>query len=233
MNSEIKDKTNWQPNSPIFADRLDAGWRLGEELRLRGYGDEPAVVVAIPRGGVPVALAVAQAIHATLEIIIPRKLRLPDDPGTSFGAITPDGTMILDLPLVEEKQLTIYTIKQVALETLEEVRRQMRTYCGECPPLELAGQTAILVDDGLSSGFTMLAAVRALHRLQPARMAVAVPVSSLGSLDRLVSQVDDLICLVERDDSTFSVADCYQSFDDLTDAQVQAFLAQAQTGRQV
>ena len=166
---------DWQPNAPIFSDRLEAGRQLGEELRLRGYGDEPTLVIAIPRGGVPVGHAVAQAIGAQLSLIIPRKLPIPDDPETSFGAITPDGTMILNLPLLEEQQLPVDVIKRVALETLSEVRRQMQTYCGESPSLDLIDKTAILVDDGLSSGFTMLAAVRAIRRHEPVRVVVAVP----------------------------------------------------------
>lgn len=215
---------DWQPNAPIFSDRLEAGRQLGEELRLRGYGDEPTLVIAIPRGGVPVGHAVAQAIGAQLSLIIPRKLPIPDDPETSFGAITPDGTMILNLPLLEEQQLPVDVIKRVALETLSEVRRQMQTYCGESPSLDLIDKTAILVDDGLSSGFTMLAAVRAIRRHEPVRVVVAVPVSTFSSVDRLEPQVDELIYLMERDDATLSVSSCYKDSDNLTDEQVRAFL---------
>lgn len=215
---------DWQPNAPLFSDRLEAGRQLGEELRLRGYGDEPTLVIAIPRGGVPVGHAVAQAIGAQLSLIIPRKLPIPDDPETSFGAITPDGTMILNLPLLEEQQLPVDVIKRVALETLSEVRRQMQTYCGESPSLDLIDKTAILVDDGLSSGFTMLAAVRAIRRHEPVRVVVAVPVSTFGSVDRLEPQVDELIYLMERDDATLSVNSCYKDSNNLTDEQVQAFL---------
>ena len=215
---------DWQPNAPLFSDRLEAGRQLGEELRLRGYGDEPTLVIAIPRGGVPVGHAVAQAIGAQLSLIIPRKLPIPDDPETSFGAITPDGTMILNLPLLEEQQLPVDVIKRVALETLSEVRRQMQTYSGESPSLDLIDKTAILVDDGLSSGFTMLAAVRAIRRHEPVRVVVAVPVSTFGSVDRLEPQVDELIYLMERDDATLSVNSCYKDSNNLTDEQVQAFL---------
>jgi putative phosphoribosyl transferase len=215
---------DWQPNAPLFSDRLEAGRQLGEELRLRGYGDEPTLVIAIPRGGVPVGHAVAQAIGARLSLIIPRKLLIPDDPETSFGAITPDGTMILNLPLLEEQQLPVDVIKRVALETLSEVRRQIQTYCGEPPSLDLIDKTAILVDDGLSSGFTMLAAVRAIRRHEPARIVVAVPVSTFSSVDRLEPQVDELVYLMERDDATLSVNSCYKDSDSLTDEQVRAFL---------
>jgi putative phosphoribosyl transferase len=221
-----------QPEGPIFADRLEAGRQLGEELRLRGYADEPALVIAIPRGGVPVGHAVAQAIGAPLALIIPRKLPIPDNPETSFGAITPDGTMVLNLPQLEEKQLSVDVIKRVALETLSEVRRQMETYYAEPLPLDLTDKVAVLVDDGLGSGFTMLAAVRALHRHKPARVVVAVPVSTFSSADQLSSQVDELVCLVERDDATFSVASYYEDSDDLTDEQVRALLQNSHSDAQ-
>jgi len=224
MSPRTDHPTDWQPDMPIFADRVEAGRQLGEELKLRGYGEMPTVVVAIPRGGVPVGHAVARAVGATLEIIIPRRLTIPDEPQLTFGAITPDGTMVLDLPLVESRRLTTLDIKRVAMETLAEVRRQRRAYRGQDTPLELIGKTVILVDDGLSSGFTMLAAVRAIHRHQPSRVVVAVPVSSLGSLDRLLTQVNELVCLVERDNENFAVAHCYRDFSDLTDDQVRAFL---------
>lgn len=228
MSSQGKCKTNKRSYGPMFVDRLDAGRQLGEELRLRGYVDEPSVVIAIPRGGVPVGYAVAQTLGSALQIIIPRKLLDPDDPQTSLGAITPDGTMVLNLPVVERQQLTPHDIKRVAMTTLAEVRRQVRAYLNGAL-LDLYGKTIILVDDGCSSGFTMLAAVRALRRHEPARLVAAVPVSPVGSLDRLASQVDDLICLVERDDEAFAVADSYENFDDLTDGQVKNFLVRAQT----
>ena len=227
----IEDKLDRKPNAPIFVDRLDAGRQLGEELRLRGYGDEPAVVLAIPRGGVPVGRAVAQAIGAFLAIIVPRKLPLPSDPDTAFGAITPDGTLLLNKPLIERVQLQVDEIKRVAVETLSEARRQVQAY-GDCPPLDLAGKTAILVDDGLMSGFTTLAAVRAVYRYEPARVVVAVPVGSFSAIDRLKPQVDDLVCLVEQDDTQDAMACAYQNFVDLTDDQVRAFLQDARARRQ-
>ena len=218
---------DWTPNSPIFTDRLDAGRQLGEELRLRGYQDEPAIVLAIPRGGVPVGFAAAQAIGVPLEIIIPRKLRVPGDPGTVFGAITPEGVLLLDLPLAERLELEADEVRRVAVEVLAEVRRQMKTYCGDCPPPDLAGKTAILVDDGLISGFTMLAAVRAVRHHEPERVVAAAPVGTFSAVDRLTPQVDDLVCLAERDDMGFAVSSAYTDFAALTDDQVRAFLQRA------
>lgn len=221
-----------KPNTPIFADRLDAGRQLGEELRLRGYGDEPALVLSIPRGGVPVGYAAAQAIGAPLEIVIPRKLSLPDDLTAGFGAITPGGAVLLNLPLVERLELEAEEIKRVAIETLSKVRRLMLAYRGDCLPPDLAGKTAILVDDGLISGFTMLAAVRAIHHDEPERIVVAVPVGGSSAIDRLRPHVDDLICLVEREDTDSALSHTYQDFADLTDDQVRALLQNASTRRE-
>ena len=223
---------DWLPNAPVFADRLDAGRQLGEELRLRGYGDEAALVLAIPRGGVPVGYGVAQAIGAQLAIIVPRELPLPSDSETSFGAVTPDGTLLLDKPLIERVQLPAEEIKRVAMETMSEASRQMQAYCGDCPPLDLAGKTAILVDDGLVFGFTTLAAVRAVWHYEPARVVVAAPVGSFSIIDWLEPQVDDLVCLVEQDDTEFVIARAYQDFTGPTDDQVRAFLQDARKRRQ-
>ena len=220
---------DWKPNAPIFADRLDAGRQLGEELRLRGYGDEPAIVLAIPRGGVPVAHTVAQALGTPLEVIIPGKLRLTSESETAFGAITPDGTLLLDPSQVESLDLEAEEIKRLAAETLSEMRRQTQVYCDKRPPLDLEGKTVILVDDGLASGFTMLAAVRAVRRHTPARVVVAVPVSPFSAVDRLAPLVDDLVCLVERDDTGYAIAHAYTDLADLSDDQVCTFLRGMQT----
>ncbi len=222
---------DWKPNAPVFADRLDAGRQLGEELQLRGYGDEPARVLAIPRGGVPVGYVVAQTIGAPLGIIIPGKLPVPNDPETSFGAITPDGKLFLNLPVVERLQSDPEEIKRVAVETLSKVRCQMQAYGGDCLPLDLADETIILVDDGLNTGFTMLVAVRAVRRREAARVVVAVPVGTFGATDRLTPQVDDLACLVEQDSTGFAITRAYQDFAALSDDQVLAFLQNAKTRR--
>jgi putative phosphoribosyl transferase len=220
---------DWRPNAPLFVDRLDAGRQLGEELRLRGYGDEPAVVLAIPRGGVPVGFAVTQALGVPLETIISRKLSIPSDPQIGLGAITPDGKLLLNLPQLESLSFTAEEIKQVAMETLSEIQRLTQIYGSTYPLLDLDNKTVILVDDGVASGFTMLAAVRAVRRHEPARIVVAVPVGSFSSLDRLKPQVDDLVCLAERDDTAFALADAYVDFAELTDDQVHALLQDAQS----
>lgn len=220
---------DWKPNAPVFADRLDAGKQLGEELQLRGYGDEPAIVLAIPRGGVPVAHGVTQILGTPLEVIIPGKLRLPSEPETAFGAIAPDGTLLLDLSQVESLALEAEEIKRLAAETFSEMRRQMETYRNKRSPLDLEGKTVILVDDGLASGFTMLAAVRAVRHHAPARVVVAVPVSPFSAVDRLAPLVDDLVCLVERDDTDYAIARAYTDLADLSDDQVCTFLWDVQT----
>lgn len=219
-----------EPHAPVFADRLDAGRQLGEELRLRGFEDEPALVLAIPRGGVAVGQAVAQTIGASLGVIIPGKLPVPGDPETSFGAITPDGKLFLDLQQVKRLALEPEQIKHVAMEAFAQVRKQMQAYYGDQSPIEMTDKTVILVDDELLTGFTMLAAVRAVFRHEPARVVVAVPLGTFSAIDRLLSQVDDLICLLEKDEASLSLADIYQDFADLSDEQVKALLQHARPG---
>jgi putative phosphoribosyl transferase len=175
-----------------------------------------------------VGLAVTQVLGTPLETIISLKLSIPSDPQTSIGAIAPDGKLLLNLPQIESLQLEAEEIKQVAMETLSEIQRLTQIYGSTYRLLDLDSKIVILVDDGLVSGFTMLAAVRAVRRHEPARVVVAVPVGSFNSLDRLKPQVDDLVCLAERDDSAFALADAYMDFADLTDDQVHALLQDAQ-----
>ena len=209
---------------PVFADRLDAGQQLAEEMLHRGYADEDAVILAIPRGGVPVAYPVAKALRTPLDLIIPRKIPIPGNPEAGFGAVTADGTVILNQPLVAQLGLPPEVIARLAQQILVEVRRRGEEYRGYRSPPELKGRTAILIDDGLASGFTMIAAIRAAIRQEPAKVVVAVPVSPASSARRVEPLVDELICLITRETRSFAVASFYQYFPDLTDDEVKAYL---------
>ena len=213
---------------PVFADRLDAGQQLAAKMLDRGYGGEDAVVLAIPRGGVPVAYPVAKALGAPLDLIIPRKLPIPGNPEAGFGAVTADGTVILNQPLVAQLGLPPEEIAALAQQVLGEVRRRVEEYRGRRPPPELKGKTAILMDDGLASGFTMIAAIRAARRQEPAKVVVAVPVSPASSVRRVEPLADELVYLIVRETRSFAVASFYQRFPDLTDDEVKAYLRAAE-----
>ncbi len=213
--------------SPVFTDRLGAGRQLAEELLRRGYSGENTVVLAIPCGGVPVAYSVAKALRAPLDLIIPRKIPIPSNPEAGFGAVTADGTVILNQPLVAQLSLPPEEIAALAQRVLGEVQRRGQEYRGNRPPPELKGKTVILIDDGLASGFTMIAAVRAARRQEPTKVIVAVPVSPASSVRRVEPLVDELVCLITRETRSFAVASFYQHFPDLTDDEVKTYLQDA------
>jgi predicted phosphoribosyltransferase len=210
-----------------FRDRFQAGQRLGWALEI--YRGEPVIVLGIARGGVVVAYPIAEALDAPLDVIIPRKLPLPFSPEAGFGAMSEDGVMVLNQPLVKRVRLSAEEINRIAEEVLAEIQRRVREYRGERPPPELKDRVVILVDDGLATGYTMMAAIQSARKQSPARISVAVPCSPAGTLERIRPLVDDLFCLMAPDTDTFAVASFYQDFHDLSDDEVKQLLARRRT----
>jgi len=211
------------PRRPFFEDRQAAGRALASVLSERYVGVE-GIALAIPRGGVPVAFEVAQALEIPLDVVVPRKIPIPWEPEAGFGAVTADGTVLLNEPLVAQLGLTEPQIRQLAAQVKEEVRRRLKVYRGNQPMPDLKGKTAFLVDDGLASGFTMLTAVRSVRRGEPREIVVAVPVSPRRSVKVVEPEADDLICLIVQESAPFAVASFYRAFPDLSDEQVIACL---------
>lgn len=204
-----------------FKDRRDAGKQLAG--RLTGV-DRDAIVLAIPRGGVPVGYEVAKRLDAPLDIIVPRKLPIPWNTEAGFGAVTPDGTMVLNDDMVARLGLTAYEIREISEEVLAEVRRRVMEYRGDRPYPDVKGKTVIVVDDGLASGYTMIAAVRSIKNKSPSKVIVAVPVSPADSARRLRKEADEVVCLIEQPYGAFAVASYYREWVDLTDEEVKAYL---------
>jgi len=210
---------------PPFRDREEAGQKLAEQLSF--LAGESVIVLAIPRGGVPVGYEVARAVQAPLEVITPRKLPIPWDPEAGFGAITPDGTLVLNAELVKQLGLRRDLIEGVAAKVQAEVRRREAVYRGHRPFPDLKDKVVLLIDDGLASGYTMIAAVQSVRKHQPAKVTVAVPCSPKDSLGRVARVADQVVALVVKDSASFAVADFYGRFPDLTDAQVLGCLHRA------
>lgn len=205
----------------LFNDRKDAGKKLADRLG-QGQWERPAVF-AIPRGGVPIGCEIARKLHAPLDLIIPRKLPIPYNPEAGFGAVAPDGTVVLNEELVVQLGLEKPHIDSIVMAVLDEVQRRIREYqLG--PPLDPKGRTVIVVDDGLASGYTMIAAVRALKKKGPRKVVVAVPCSPRTSVERLEEEADEVICLTVQEGGAFAVASYYEKFPDLTDGEVLADL---------
>ncbi|MCI2808532.1 phosphoribosyltransferase [Eoetvoesiella caeni] len=210
--------------SPFFSDREDAGRQLGAAMPVHYRGREDVIVLGLPRGGVPVAREVVKALDAPLDVLVVRKLGLPGHQEYAMGAIAPGGITILDDWVVRNMGVTPEAIDRVRDAEQAELERRQERYRRGRPPLELAGKTAILVDDGLATGSTMRAAVAAVRRLDAAAVVIAVPVSSAEACETLGRQVDEIICLFTPD-LFQAVGKWYAAFPQTSDEEVSKILA--------
>jgi len=208
-----------------YADRADAGRTLATSLA--GFADRSDVIVlGLPRGGVPVAAEVARALHAPLDVFLVRKLGVPGNPELAMGAIAEGGVEVLNAPLLAQLDLPEDEVRQAAADQRVELDRQGRTFRGTRPAPDLAGRVVILVDDGLATGATMDAAVTAARHLTPARVIVAVPVGARDACARLSRIADEVVCPYTPHWFQ-AVGQWYARFDQTTDEEVQALLAQS------
>lgn len=211
----------------IFKDREHAGKELGKLLSEK-YRNKGVIVLAIPRGGVPVGVYTALELKAELDMIITRKIQIPWNPEAGFGAVTIDGTIVLNPPLVERLGLKRDEIEELAKKVIEEMKRRTKEFRGDSPPPKIQGRTVIVVDDGLASGYTMVAAVKSIRKENPGKIVVAVPVSPRRSLSLVEKFVDELVCIIISDAYMFAVADYYENWYDLTDEDVKRYMAEYQ-----
>jgi len=193
--------------------------------KLKEYKGKDVFVFAIPRGGVPVAYEVAKFLEAPLDVIVVRKIPIPWNPEAGFGAVAPDGTLYLNEEMVADLNLDQKTIKKLADEVLEEIKRREKIYRGEKPFPEVKNKIVIVIDDGLASGYTMMAAVNFLKKQKPAKIIVASPTISEGAHNEVKPLVDELISLFIQKDYPYAVASFYEEWYDLTDEEVMNYLA--------
>lgn len=207
-----------------FADRLEAGRLLADELSLRGMTDE-AVILALSRGGVPVGFAVADRLHLPLDVIVARKLGVPWQPELAMGAIA-GAERVLDSGMIRELRIGDEDLEEVAEREQAEMRRRENLYRAGEPALGLKGLTAILIDDGLATGNTMRAAIHHVRRFKPSKVIVGVPVGSRAACDLLRDEADELVCLATPD-LFFAVGEWYTDFRQVRDSEVQKLLTEA------
>jgi predicted phosphoribosyltransferase len=217
------------PDAPAFRDRQDAGRRLGEELAERAYADQPDVLVlALPRGGVPVAYEVARLLNAPLDVFLVRKLGVPGHEELAMGAIATGGGVVLNPDVVLHAGIDADDIERVARGEWTELERRERAYRGDRPAPDIHGKQVILVDDGLATGATMRAAVRAVRKQEPSKLIVAVPVAAPRTCESLRAEADDVVCAVTPEHFA-AVGMWYGDFSATSDLEVRTLLAEATT----
>lgn len=209
---------------PRFLDRREAGQLLARQLTSYG-GRDDVVVLALPRGGVPVAFEVARELRAPLDVFLVRKLGVPWQPELAMGAIAGRGTEVLNGDVVTAYNIPPHVIHAVAEREGHELRRRLSLYRGERPFPDLRGRTVILVDDGLATGSSMKAAVSALRREHPRSVVVAVPVGGADTCEAIRLAVDEVVCLRMPPDLS-AVGQWYEDFSQTTDDEVRDLLAQ-------
>lgn len=205
----------------LFLDREDAGNKLAETYR---GPREDLVVLGIPRGGIPVGYRLARELGGVFDVLVARKLPVPHNPEAGFGAVAPDGSLYLNEEMLRHLPLSGEQVRAIASRVLVEVRRRLKVYRGDRPFPELERKNVILTDDGLATGYTMIAAVEMVRKMEPASVIVAVPVSPENTARRVRPLVDHFHCLHVSDRYPFAVADFYIDFHDLTDEEVLAYL---------
>ena len=208
-----------------FRNRVEAGQQLAK--RLAKYANRPDVLVlALPRGGVPVGFEVAQALNAPLDVFVVRKLGVPGHEELAMGAIASGGVRILNGSVVEGLNISDDVIDAVAARELRELERRERAYRDDRPAPDVQGRTVILVDDGIATGSTMKAAVEALRQLEAGRIIVAAPTAALSTVREMRADVDELVAVMTPADF-IGVGQWYEDFSQTTDDEVRELLQRA------
>jgi predicted phosphoribosyltransferase len=212
----------------MFLDRRDAGRMLARRLESLA-GRAGVIVLALPRGGVPVAFEVAAALRAPLDVFVVRKLGVPGQEELAMGALASGGVRVLNQEVVETLAISAETIEAATRREQEELARREQLYRGSRERLDLADKIAILIDDGLATGSSMRAAIAALRLRRPKRLIVAVPVAARATCDRLRADVDEMICLATPQ-SFIAVGQWYAEFGQTTDDEVRELLRRSAAG---
>ncbi|MEM2634673.1 MAG: phosphoribosyltransferase family protein [Nitrososphaerales archaeon] len=222
MNAIVIDEPKFRFKKYVFENREHAGKILAEKLEK--YINSDAIVLAIPAGGVPIGKIIAKHIKAHFDLILVRKIQIPWNKEAGFGAVTQDGVILFNEPLMAELGLTDEDINNCVSKTRNELVRRMQIFRGNKPMPNLKNKVVILVDDGLASGFTMLAAIQSIKKKKPKKITIAIPTASLTAINLINPHVDEIICLNIRDEYFFAVADAYVNWYDLNDEDVLNYL---------
>ena len=209
----------------LFRDRTEAGHKLAEAMREYAHRDD-VLVLALPRGGVPVGAALAEELGAPLDVFLVRKLGVPGQEELAMGAVSSGGVRVLNSEIISELGIPRETIERVTSTELRELERRDRLYRGHRPHPEVHGKTVILVDDGLATGSSMRAAVRALRLQEPERVVVAVPVAAGVTCDTMRAEADHVVCYA-MPHPFYAVGQWYENFSQTSDDDVRELLERA------
>ena len=209
----------------LFADRTDAGRALAAQVKTK-VRDPDVLVLALPRGGVPVGFEVARALGAPLDVFLVRKLGMPGEEELAIGAIASGGVRVLNRDLIRYLRVSASTLEEITAREQVELERRERSYREGRPPLEVKGRTIVLVDDGLATGASMLAAARALRQRRARRIFIAVPVAARQTCEDFRKEVDEIICVATPEPFN-AVGVWYQDFSQTSDEDVRNLLEQA------
>jgi predicted phosphoribosyltransferase len=221
--AEIVDESTFRNRTHVFNDRLQAGELLAKKLE-EYKGKEDAYILAIPAGGVQVAFIVAKRLKIPLDLAVTRKLHVPWNKEVGFGAISWNGTMFLNEPLIASLGLTRDDIDRCVVEEKEVIRRRLKKFRGDKPFPDLKDKTTIIVDDGLASGFSMLTTLKTIEQMGVKEAIVAVPTAPISAINLVRPHADRVVCLNIRSGPIFAVADAYKEWYDLEDEDVMDLL---------
>jgi predicted phosphoribosyltransferase len=222
MNASIVEDPSLRNRTWVYQDREEAGAYLAGFLE--EHRGKEAIVLAIPSGGVPVGLAVSTNLDLPFDLLIARKIPIPGNPEAGFGALSLEGELVLNPFLVGTLSLSADEIEELARPVREELERRNSLFRQGRPWPEMKGREAIIVDDGLASGYTMMAAVRNVWKREPEKIVVAVPTASASTVKLLSTEVEVIVCPNIRSGYSFAVADAYRRWRDLTEVEVMSML---------
>ncbi len=220
--NQVSEELGLRDREHVFRDRRDAGILLAEMLR--EYGGSNAYILAIPAGGVPVAKEMARLLSLRLDVAIARKVQLPDEPEAGFGAIGPDDVLVLNDDLIKDARLTQDVIEKQVLKARQSVRWREEIFRQNQPYPDLKRKIVIIVDDGLASGYTMLAVIRFARERGASKVIVAVPTASERGAEMMLQEADEVYVLNIRSGPVFAVAEAYEHWNDVSDEEALSIL---------
>ena len=228
--AHIYEREEYRNLSGVFHDRFEAGEVLGRMLAARYENAADLILMAIPMGGVPVAVKIRDIIGCPMDLLIVRKIQIPGNTEAGFGAMTSEGDVFLNEPLLAQLRLNEREVERQSSKVIRELAERSRRLRDDRPFPDLEGKTVILVDDGLASGYTMKASIFMANKRNAAKTIVAVPTAPQRTIDALTEGVDEIYCANIREVLSFAVAEAYENWRDLDESEVADLLARIHQG---